>query len=116
MGLKNGLLHLYVKNGDIKETAQRVSKFYVIVKSSIHVGNSDVVSEFSYKNSQELIDIIIKIKGLNSVERVIWSEEILVVPIDAKNIAEIFKKLQDTSVLQKSNGPQKLIKIRKTRS
>jgi len=53
---------------------------------------------------------------LNSVERVIWSEEILVVPIDAKNIAEIFKKLQDTSVLQKSNGPQKLIKIRKTRS
>ena len=84
IGIKRGLLHVYVKTGNIKETAVEVSKFDGILSSSVHVGNSDVVSEFVYEDSEQLIDTIVKIKRLEGVEKVLWSEEVFSTPVDSK--------------------------------
>jgi hypothetical protein len=41
----------------MKATEGRVSKMEGITSASIHIGNSDVVGVFVYKNSNQLLDI-----------------------------------------------------------
>jgi nitrate reductase NapAB chaperone NapD len=101
------LLHVYIKSGEIKESAEEISKLDGVLSSSVHVGNSDVVAEFVYEDSEQLIDSIIKIKRLENVERVLWSEEVFTIPIDANNIVKSFRKMWNNSPYNKradSNG------------
>ena len=110
IGVKKGLLHIYLQSGDIKESAQEISKLDGILSSTVHVGNSDVVAEFVYEDSEQLIDTIIKIKRLDYVERVVWSEEVYTIPVDANNIVKSFRKMWDNSPYNKSgngNGQRK---------
>ncbi len=107
IGVKKGLLHVYIKSGEIKESAEQISKLDGVLNSSVHVGNSDVVAEFVYEDSEQLIDTIIKIKRLENVERVLWSEEVFTIPIDANNIVKSFRKMWNNSPYNKnddSNG------------
>ena len=87
------LLHIYIHTGNIKETALEISKFDGVLSSSVHVGNSDIVAEFIYEDSEQLIDTIVKIKRLESVERVLWSEEVFTISVDPNNIVRSFKKI-----------------------
>jgi nitrate reductase NapAB chaperone NapD len=100
------LLHVYIKSGEIKESAEEISKLDGVLNSSVHVGNSDVVAEFVYEDSEQLIDTIIKIKRLENVERVLWSEEVFTIPIDANNIVKSFRKMWNNSPYNK-NGDSK---------
>jgi DNA-binding Lrp family transcriptional regulator len=107
IGVKKGLLHVYIKSGEIKESAEEISKLDGVLNSSVHVGNSDVVAEFVYEDSEQLIDTIIKIKRFENVERVLWSEEVFTIPIDANNIVKSFRKMWNNSPYNKradSNG------------
>lgn len=97
IGIKIGLLHVYIDHGDVKELALEISKMDGVLSSSIHVGNSDVVAEFAYEDSEQLMDTIIKIKRNESVERVLWSEEVSRIPVDANNIVKSFKKMWNNS-------------------
>lgn len=106
IGVKKGLLHIYVLSGNIKETAVELSKFDGVLNSSVHVGNSDVVAEFVYEDSEQLIDTIVKIKRLESVERVLWSEEVYSIPVEAENIVKSFRKMWNNSPYNK-NGNNK---------
>jgi DNA-binding Lrp family transcriptional regulator len=93
LGVKKGLLHIYLKNGDIKDTAKQVSKMDGILSVSIHVGNSDLVGDFIYQDSEQLVDTISNLKHMDVVDRVLWSEEVYTVPVDSENISRSFKKL-----------------------
>lgn len=105
IGVKKGLLHIFTKSGDIKESAQEISELDGILSSSVHVGNSDVVAEFFYEDSEQLIDTIIRIKLLENVERVLWSEEVFTIPVDTNNIVNSFRKMWDNSPYNKyGNG------------
>ena len=104
IGVKKGLMHVYVRIGNIKETALEVSKFDGVLSSSVHVGNSDVVAEFVYEDSEQLIDTIVKIKRIESVERVLWSEEVFTIPVDAENIVRSFKKMWNSSPYNKNGN------------
>ena len=104
IGVKKGLMHVYVRTGNIKETALEISKFDGVLSSSVHVGNSDVVAEFVYEDSEQLIDSIVKIKRLESVERVLWSEEVFIIPVDAENIVRSFKKMWNNSPYNKNGN------------
>ena len=106
IGLKKGLLHIYIRTGSIKETALEISKFDGVLSSSVHVGNSDIVAEFVYEDSEQLIDTIVKIKGLESVERVLWSEEVFTISVDSNNIVRSFKKMWNNSIQQKQKRGQ----------
>jgi len=101
IGLKKGLLQIYIRTGSIKETILEISKFDGVLSSSVHVGNSDIVAEFVYEDSEQLLDTIVKIKRLESVERVLWSEEVFTIPVDSNNIVRSFKKMWNNSIQQK---------------
>ena len=107
IGVKKGLLHVYIESGEIKESAQEISKLDGVLSSSVHVGNSDVVAEFVYEDSEQLIDTIIKIKRLENVERVLWSEEVFTIPIDAENIVKSFRKMWNNSPYNKNGNNNK---------
>jgi DNA-binding Lrp family transcriptional regulator len=104
IGVKKGLLHVYLKTGDLRETAAIISKLDGILGTGVHVGNSDVVSHFVYEDSDQLIGTIVKIKRLESVERVLWSEEVYEIPIDPNNVIRSFKKMWNNSPYNKNGN------------
>ena len=63
-----------------------------ILSVTLHVGNSDVVAEFVYDNSEYLVDIIALIKQIQGVDRVQWSEEVYTVPTHKENVMKSFQK------------------------
>jgi DNA-binding Lrp family transcriptional regulator len=75
-GLKRGLLHLFISNGDIENIVKEISKLNGITSIEIHIGNSDIIGNVIYKDSSELLDIIKEVKKLEGVEKIVWSEQI----------------------------------------
>jgi DNA-binding Lrp family transcriptional regulator len=75
-GYKIAQLHIYLQDGNIKETAKKVNEFDGVTSTEIHIGNSDVIANYVYKDSSELLDIIIQIKKLEGIDRVVWSERV----------------------------------------
>ena len=92
LDIKKGLLHTYLRDGKLRKTAEKISEMEGILSVSLHVGNSDIVSEFVYDNSEELVDIIAAIKEIEGVDKVMWSEEIFKLPRHKENIMKSFKK------------------------
>jgi hypothetical protein len=92
LGIKKGILHIYLRDGSLKQKAETISKLDGILSVAIHVGNSDIVAEFVYDNSECLVDIISEIKRMQGIEKVNWSEEIYTVPTSKENILKSFKK------------------------
>jgi hypothetical protein len=92
LGIKKGLLHTYLRDGQIRKTAEKISQMEGILSVTIHVGNSDVVSEFVFDNSEDLIDIIAAIKEIQGVEQVVWSEEIYKIKTAKENVIKSFHK------------------------
>jgi predicted RND superfamily exporter protein len=92
LDIKKGLLHTYLHDGKLRKTAEKISEMEGILSVTLHVGNSDVVSEFVYDNSEELVDIIAAIKEIEGVDKVMWSEEISKLPRHKEHIMKSFKK------------------------
>jgi hypothetical protein len=78
LGFRKGLLHVYVKDGRIEGVIRKVSEQKGIISVSSHIGNSDVVGEFMVRDGQDIIDIRAQAQKLEGVERVVWSEEVVV--------------------------------------
>lgn len=68
-----------------------------VLTSAIHVGNSDIVSDFVYEDSEQLIDTIAKLKRPKSVERTLWSEEVYEIPVEPNKIVRSFKNIWNKS-------------------
>lgn len=62
LGIKKGLLHVYLSDGDISSSALQVSHMDGILSTSVHIGNSDVVGEFVYENNEKPVDTISNMK------------------------------------------------------
>ncbi|HKU49061.1 MAG TPA: LuxR C-terminal-related transcriptional regulator [Nitrososphaera sp.] len=80
LGFRKGLLHVYLKDGNIQGIAEQVSKIYGMQSTSIHIGNSDIVGLFVFKETQHLLNIMSSCKKIEGVEKVVWSEEVVSVP------------------------------------
>ena len=76
LGLKTGLLHIYLKSGDMDQIAKKVYEIDGITSFEIHIGNSDILANVVYKEGKELLNIITSIKKIEAVERIVWSERI----------------------------------------
>ena len=98
LGIKKGLLHIYIHDGQLKKTAEKVSEMEGILAVTIHVGNSDVVAEFVYDNSEDLVDIIALIKQIQGVDKVQWSEEVYRVTTHKENVVKSFQKYWSNSI------------------
>jgi len=75
-GFKKGLLHFYITNGDIEKIIKSVSKLKGITTIEVHIGNSDIIGNFIYKDAIELFDLISEAKKIDGVERIVWSEQV----------------------------------------
>lgn len=93
MGIKKGLIHVYLQNGNIKDINSQVAKMQGFLSTSIHVGNSDIVGEFVYKDTEDLVDAISNIKHIEGVDKVLWSEEISNLSAEPHNIRNSFRNM-----------------------
>jgi hypothetical protein len=80
LGFKRGLLHVYVHNGDAQPIGEKLVGLKGIISASLHIGNSDIVGEFVYRDSSEILDLISDVKNIEGVEHTVWSEEVLEIP------------------------------------
>lgn len=110
LGIKQGLLHIYLRDGNIRRSASQIAKMDGILSASIHVGNSDVVCGFVYEDSNQLVDIIAAIKHMSGVHKVKWSEEVSELPVNSGNALSSFKKFWNGNGI---NGVSKLRPDRK---
>lgn len=76
MGLKKGLLHVYLHDGNMDALAETLLDMKGVLSTSVHLGNSDIVLEFVFGGSNEVLDLISKVRHQESVEKVVWSEEV----------------------------------------
>ena len=76
LGYKRGLLHVYLRKGLMEIIGKNVVEKRGILSVSVHVGNSDLVALFVYRDSKDLLETINEIKEIEGVERVMWSEEV----------------------------------------
>jgi len=98
-GFKKGLLHVYLKDGDVDITAEKLLELDGVLTVSIHLGNSDVVADYACKDAIDLLNLIAAIKKFPNVDRVIWSEEVrklIVKGDDGIGRSGIIKKIQST--------------------
>ena len=84
LGLKKGLLHVYLQDGDVRSSAKRLLDFDGILEVATHIGNSDLVGTFVFTDSKEVLDLIANAKKLEGVEKVAWSEEVEVIRKNVK--------------------------------
>jgi DNA-binding Lrp family transcriptional regulator len=80
LGYKRGLLHVYLQKGQLDRIGQIVVEKRGILSVSVHIGNSDLVALFVYRDSKDLIETMTNIKEIGGVERVLWSEECILYP------------------------------------
>jgi Lrp/AsnC family transcriptional regulator, regulator for asnA, asnC and gidA len=86
LGLKRGLLHLYLDDGHVNEVGTALAARPGIISVAVHIGNSDLVALFVYKNSKQLLDTISECKKIPGVERVLWSEEVYFIKMNESKI------------------------------
>jgi len=82
LGFKRGLIHIYLSKGEIDSVGLALSKMKGIISASVHVGNSDIVGFFIYRNTRQLLKMTSDVKEIPGVEKVMWSEEVYSLPID----------------------------------
>ena len=85
LGYKRGLLHIYLKRGQLDKIEKIVVEKRGMLSVSVHVGNSDLVALFVYRDSKDLIETMTNIKEIEGVERVLWSEEVYFIPSPQQN-------------------------------
>jgi Lrp/AsnC family transcriptional regulator, regulator for asnA, asnC and gidA len=76
MGVKKGMIHVYLRDGNIDQIARRVCTINTIDSVEIHIGNSDLIANMLYKDNKQLLQTIADIKKIESVDRILWSEQV----------------------------------------
>ena len=95
LGLKKGLLHVYLRTGDMKKVAEDLLSSDGIMSAGVHVGNSDLVGEFVYEDSEQLVDLISHVKSIDGVDRVVWSEEVFLLAGKKHSILAVLNRIID---------------------
>ena len=81
LGYKRGFLHVYLSDGLIEKIGQTLTQKPGILSVAVHIGNSDIVALFIYKDSKQLLDTISEVKQIEGVKNVLWSEEVYFFPL-----------------------------------
>ena len=76
LGLKKGFLHVYLEDGNIEDTKNKLLTRDGIYSVGVHLGNSDIVGQFVFKDTREVLNLMAWAKHLEGVQRVVWSEEV----------------------------------------
>src|SRR6476659_5550958 len=93
LGLKKGLLYVYIRTGNMKGVAEDLLSSEGIISAGVHVGNSDIVGEFVYEDSEQLVDLISHVKEMDEVDRVMWSEEVFLISGKKHSIVAVLNRI-----------------------
>ncbi|WP_227717463.1 Lrp/AsnC family transcriptional regulator [Nitrososphaera viennensis] len=86
LGYNKGMIHMSIKGSDVSVAAQKLAQIDGIVSVAVHLGTSDIVAEFVYSDSTDVLGTISKIWNIEGIDRVTWSQEVYAVPVHNKNI------------------------------
>jgi DNA-binding Lrp family transcriptional regulator len=86
LGYNKGMIHVSVKGHDVSLAAQKLAEIDGIVSVAVHLGTSDIVAEFVYGDSTDVLETISKIWKIEGTDRVTWSQEVYAVPVHNRNI------------------------------
>jgi DNA-binding Lrp family transcriptional regulator len=86
LGFKRGLLHLYLSDGIFRKVGDMLAMMPGILSVAVHIGNSDLVALFIYKDTGQLLRTINEAKKIKGVERVLWSEEIYFIKMNENKL------------------------------
>lgn len=86
LGYNKGMIHVSVKGHDVSLAAQKLAEIDGIVSVAVHLGTSDIVAEFVYGDSTDVLETISKIWNIEGTDRVTWSQEVYAVPVHNRNI------------------------------
>ncbi len=75
-GINKGLVHLYLADGEAMLIAKKMAEVPGVISVSVHIGNSDIVAEIIYRDSMDILNMLLLIKRIKGVQKVVWSEEI----------------------------------------
>jgi DNA-binding Lrp family transcriptional regulator len=89
LGYKQGLVHIYLSDGNLEEILEEISKMRGIISLEVHMGNLDIHAELVYKEGSELVKAITSIKKMKGVEKTVWSEQVLEYPVKISNPPKI---------------------------
>jgi hypothetical protein len=79
----------------MKKIADELLSSDGIMSAGVHVGNSDIVGEFVYEDSEQLVDLISHVKEMDEVERVLWSEEVYLLAGKKHSILAVLNRIID---------------------
>jgi DNA-binding Lrp family transcriptional regulator len=99
LGLKKGLLHIYLRTGEMMKVAKDLLPIDGIISVGVHVGNSDIVAEFVYEDTEQLVDLISHVKEMDEVDRVLWSEEVYLLAGKSDSRTPVLKRLINSKLL-----------------
>lgn len=86
-GFKSGSIHIYLSDGNMDSILDEISKLNGVTSLEVHIGNSDIIAGVVYKNGRELLKTITDIKGMEGVDKIVWSERIYEHPISSNNVS-----------------------------
>jgi hypothetical protein len=76
LGIKKGFLHIYLNDGDLSVTVDKLLARDGVFSVGVHLGNSDIVGLFAFNDSRQVLDLIEWAKHQAGVEQIVWSEEV----------------------------------------
>ena len=76
LGFTEGFLHVYLVNGNTEPIVDKLRNLDSIRTVSVHLGNSDIVCQYICKGAGRLLQLIADVKGVQGVDRVVWSEQV----------------------------------------
>jgi DNA-binding Lrp family transcriptional regulator len=103
LGFKRGLLQIHLRNGGLKSLVEELSRIPGMLSVSVHVGSSDIVCSFIYRNSMQLLDVMSHTRDLKEVEKIIWSEEVFSV-LTEDRVVDILPMVKEN---RQAGPPQK---------
>jgi len=82
--IKKGFLHVYLSDGNIKSTVDKLLAYDGVFCVGVHLGNSDIIGTFAFSDSRQVLDLISRTKEMEGVERIVWSEEVYAISTSPK--------------------------------
>jgi len=63
-----------------------LQRLVCILLVAVHIGNSDLVVLFIYKDSKQLLETISESKIIKGVERILWSEQVYFIKMNENKL------------------------------
>lgn len=79
-GFKKGMIQVSLNGADPFTICNRLVEIDGITHASAYLGNADVTAFTVYKDSKDMIELIARVRKIEGVNQVSWSEEIYSIP------------------------------------